>query len=107
MSLCRAYSAPAIRTKLALACMAGSEGPAGGKVLEGHSDLFHAFSTCVAACTARLRYDNRSVAARAGTTIQSCAEFGQWRAAACANRWNGDGLLVEHSIGNDHAVGND
>ena len=44
--------------------MADPKAPFGGKVLEGlrisylHLHCCHALSTCVAACTARLRYDN-------------------------------------------------
>jgi hypothetical protein len=92
-------------------CMEGSEGPVWGKVLEGprifHMHCVHALHTCISACIARLRSTLRSVAALAGTSIQTLAELGQWRAAACAGCWNGDGLLVQRSIGNDHAVGND
>ena|SRR5215831_16572331 len=69
-----------------------------------------AYLHCVHAsrhCIARLRSNSRSVAARSGTSLQTLAELLHWRASAGAGCGNGDGLLIEHSIGNDHAVGND
>lgn len=106
MSLCRAYSAPAIRSNLPNCMKELHERirrPNFVAKAPGPADLLYALRTCIA----RLRYETRSVTARAGTTIQAFAELGQWSAAACADCWNSDGLLVERSIGDDHAVGND
>lgn len=104
MSLCRANSAPAIRLKLARDLHGRSEGPVGGKVLEGPRIFY--LRTCIAAGIARLRLHRCLVAARAGATIQALAELEQWRAAAGAGCRNGDGLLGQRSIRNYHAVGN-
>ena len=103
MSLCRANSAPAIRSNLSETSCRNPRAQFWGKAVEALGSVYmHRGVHCAAA----LR-QSRSVAARAGATIQALAELGQWRAAAGADRWNGDGLLVQHSICNDHAVGND
>ena len=110
MSLCRAYSAPAIRSKLAPDCMRDPQAPFLGEAW-GPTDLSYALRPCIAYMHFRMH-----CAAALQTPIScspglghhpSLAELGHWRAAACAGCWNGDGLLVQHSIGNDHAVGND
>ena len=60
VSLCRAYSAPAIRSKnLPENCMEESEGPVGGKVLEGPRIFFyallHASRRALRGCASTLR----------------------------------------------------
>lgn len=95
--------------------MKESVGPVWGKDLEGPRifrkctayvlHLSTAYMHCGVHCAAALR-QSRSVAARAWATIQALAELEQWRAAAGAGCRNGDGLLGQRSIGNNHAVGN-
>lgn len=73
MSLCRAYSAPAIRSKpLPWIAWQESEGPVFGGRLEAYGfQYMHRGVHCAAALP-----NSISVAAQAGTTIQPLAELG-------------------------------